>query len=113
MSGLASTDGWTEKRHAAATPWYGWAIRLVDEVRKIAAKAGVTPGQVALAWLLSRDDLVIPIPGTKRVRYLEENVAAARVRLTVEQLAALEAAVPAGAVAGPRYDEAAMRAIGC
>ncbi|GAA4089529.1 aldo/keto reductase [Nonomuraea soli] len=77
--------------------------KLVGEVRKIAAEAGVTVAQVALAWLLSRGDDVIPIPGTKRLRYLEENAAAADVVLTAEQRAALEAAVPADAVKGARY----------
>lgn len=72
------------------------------EVRKIAEEAGCTAAQLALAWLLSRGEDVIPIPGTKRLRYLEENAAAAGVTLTPDQLAALEAAVPGGA-RGERY----------
>ncbi|MEV6867667.1 aldo/keto reductase [Streptosporangium subroseum] len=76
---------------------------LVAEVRKIAEEVGCTPAQLSLAWLLAQSEDVIPIPGTKRLRYLEENAAAADVTLTSAQLAALDAAVPAGAVAGDRY----------
>jgi aryl-alcohol dehydrogenase-like predicted oxidoreductase len=83
-------------------------LRLVDAVKAVAAQAGVTPAQAALAWLLARDGSVIPIPGTKRVRYLEENVAAADVPLTPAQLAALDDAVPPDAVAGTRYAERSM-----
>ncbi len=77
--------------------------QLVERVRGIAAEVGCTPAQLALAWLLSRGRDVIPIPGTKRLRYLEENVAAADITLTADQLTALETAVPAGAVRGDRY----------
>jgi aryl-alcohol dehydrogenase-like predicted oxidoreductase len=76
---------------------------LVAEVRKIAEEVGCTPAQLSLAWLLAQGEDVVPIPGTKRLRYLEENAAAADVTLTSAQLAALDAAVPAGAVAGDRY----------
>lgn len=69
----------------------------------MAERKGVTPGQLALAWLLAQGDDVVPIPGTKSVKYLEQNVAAAGVRLTPEELAEIEAAVPAGAAAGNRY----------
>jgi len=78
-------------------------LRLVERVRSIADEAGCTPAQLALAWLLARGDDVVPIPGTKRVRYIEENAAAADVTLTGEQLAALDDAMPAGAAAGDRY----------
>jgi aryl-alcohol dehydrogenase-like predicted oxidoreductase len=86
-------------------------LRLVEAVRKLATEIGATPAQAALAWLLAQDDLVIPIPGTKRVRYLEENVAAAGFTLTPEQRSALREAVPAGEVAGTRYAERGMRLI--
>ncbi|WP_371783832.1 aldo/keto reductase [Streptosporangium subroseum] len=76
---------------------------LVAEVQKIAEEVGCTPAQLSLAWLLAQGEDVIPIPGTKRLRYLEENAAAADVTLTTAQLAALDTAVPAGAVAGERY----------
>ena len=82
-------------------------LALVAEVEKVAAGKGVTPGQLALAWVLAQGDRhglgVAPIPGTKRVKYLEENVGAAAVVLGGEDLAALETAVPRGAVAGDRY----------
>jgi aryl-alcohol dehydrogenase-like predicted oxidoreductase len=87
-------------------------LRLVEAVKRVAAEIGATPAQAALAWLLAKDETVIPIPGTKRVPYLEENVAATDVRLTPEQVAALDAAVPAEAVAGQRYAERAMGLVG-
>lgn len=85
---------------------------LVEAVRKIATEIGCTPAQAALAWVLAQGDDVVAIPGTKRVRYLEENVAAADVRLSADQLDRLAAAVPPDAVAGARYAEASMRFIG-
>ncbi|SET20056.1 aldo/keto reductase [Nonomuraea wenchangensis] len=77
--------------------------RLVAEVKRIADAAGVTVAQLALAWVLAQGEDVVPIPGTKRLKYLEENAAAADITLTAEQLDALAAAVPADAVAGQRY----------
>ncbi|TMR94833.1 aldo/keto reductase [Nonomuraea basaltis] len=76
---------------------------LVAEVRKIADAAGVTAAQLALAWVLAQGEDVVPIPGTKRLKYLEENAAAADITLTPGQLAALAAAVPVDAVRGERY----------
>lgn len=78
-------------------------LQLVDRIQRLAEGKGVTPGQLALAWVLHQGDDVAPIPGTKRVRYLEENIAAAAVRLDADDLAALDAAVPRDAVAGERY----------
>jgi len=83
-------------------------MHAAAEVREIARGHGATPAQVALAWLLARGDDVVPIPGTKRRRYLEENVAAAALRLTAAELARLDAALPPGAAAGPRYGESMM-----
>ena len=80
-------------------------LRLVDAVRSIADEKGCTPGQLALAWVLAQGDDVAPIPGTKRVRYLEENVAAADVTLGDDDLKALEEAVPRDAVVGDRYGD--------
>jgi aryl-alcohol dehydrogenase-like predicted oxidoreductase len=77
--------------------------RLAAEVHKIAEAAGVTAAQLSLAWVLAQGDDVVPIPGTKRLKYLEENAAAAEITLTAEQLDALVAAVPADAVRGTRY----------
>ncbi|MGN9890951.1 aldo/keto reductase [Micromonospora sp. L31] len=87
-------------------------LRLVAAVRAVAEEIGCTPAQAALAWLLAQGEDILPIPGTKRVRYLEENAAAAAIRLTPEQRDRLGAAVPAGAVAGERYPEASMRTVG-
>jgi aryl-alcohol dehydrogenase-like predicted oxidoreductase len=83
---------------------------LVERVQALAAERGVTAAQLALAWVLAQGEDVVPIPGTRRVRYLEQNVAAADVRLTDEDLAALAAAVPPEAVAGDRYPD--MSSIG-
>ncbi|MEU1730731.1 aldo/keto reductase [Streptosporangium sp. NPDC020145] len=81
---------------------------LAAEVHKIAEEAGCTPAQLSLAWLLGRGEDVIPIPGTKRLRYLEENAASVDVTLTADQLAALDAAVPPDSVKGDRYPSMAL-----
>jgi aryl-alcohol dehydrogenase-like predicted oxidoreductase len=83
-------------------------VRAASAVREIAARKGVAPGQIALAWLLHKGDDIVPIPGTRRRKYLEENVAAAEVRLTPAELAALDAALAPEKVSGPRYGEKAM-----
>jgi aryl-alcohol dehydrogenase-like predicted oxidoreductase len=80
-------------------------LELVERVKEIAAEKGVTPGQLALAWLLHQGDDIVPIPGTKRVKYLEENVAAADIELSEEDLARIDEAAPAGAAAGDRYPD--------
>ncbi|MEU4481395.1 aldo/keto reductase [Micromonospora sp. NPDC023966] len=87
-------------------------LKLAEAVRAVAGELGCTPAQAALAWLLAQGEDVLPIPGTKRVRYLEENAAAADLRLTPEQQDRLCGAVPAGAVAGERYTPAGMRTVG-
>jgi len=78
-------------------------LALVARVRELAEAKGITAGQLALAWVLAQGEDVVPIPGTKRVTYLEENVAASAVHLTAEDLAALDAAIPPSAVVGDRY----------
>ena len=78
-------------------------LRAASAVRELAARKAVTPGQVALAWLLHKGEDVVPIPGTKRRRYLEENVGAAGVSLGKGEMAALDAALPPEKVRGPRY----------
>ncbi|HJR88807.1 MAG TPA: aldo/keto reductase [Aeromicrobium sp.] len=80
-------------------------LALVENIREVAQAKGVTPGQIALAWVLAQGPDVVPIPGTKRRRYLEENVGAVAVELSKEDLSALEAAVPRGAVVGDRYGD--------
>ena len=71
----------------------------------LAAEKGVKPSQLALAWVLSRGDDIVPIPGTKRRSYLEENAAAATIELTPAELERLERVFPAGAAAGDRYPD--------
>lgn len=86
-------------------------VRAASAVRELAARRGVTPGQIALAWLLHRGPDIVPIPGTKRRGYLEENVAAAEVSLSAEEMETLDAALPPGTAAGPRYGERMMAMI--
>lgn len=85
-------------------------LDVVDKVREIAQSRGVTPSQLALAWLLAREN-VTPIPGTTRVERLEENLAAAEISLTADELAAIDAVAPVGVAAGTRYPEEAMKAV--
>jgi aryl-alcohol dehydrogenase-like predicted oxidoreductase len=80
-------------------------LELVERVREIAREKDCTPGQLALAWVLARGDDIVPIPGTKHVPYLEENVGAIDVALSDEDLARLDEAAPAGAAAGERYPD--------
>jgi aryl-alcohol dehydrogenase-like predicted oxidoreductase len=83
-------------------------LRIVDEVEAVAAEAGATPAQIALAWLLAQGDDIAPIPGTKRVARVEENTAADRIELSAEQVERLNNLTPA---AGERHDEANMSTI--
>ena len=83
-------------------------VRAAESVRELAARKAVTAGQIALAWLLHKGDDVVPIPGTKRRKYLEENVRAADVSLTSEEMRALDAALAPGKVSGPRYAPAQL-----
>ncbi|PSR67098.1 aldo/keto reductase [Nocardia sp. MDA0666] len=87
-------------------------LAVVAELRAMAEEKGVTAGQLALAWVQSRGDDVVPIPGTKRRTYLEQNVAATEIELSAEDLARIEAAAPAEAFAGARYPEHLARAAG-
>ena len=84
-------------------------LDLVARVKEIAGSKRVTPGQLALAWVLSQGDDIVPIPGTKRRTYLEENVAASEIELSAEDLERLNELAPKGAAAGTRYPEAMMR----
>src|SRR5207245_3283818 len=82
---------------------------LVDKVRELAREKDCTPAQLALAWVLAQGEYIVPIPGTRRSRNLEENVGALEVQLDAEDLAVIEAVFPAGATAGERYPETMMR----
>jgi aryl-alcohol dehydrogenase-like predicted oxidoreductase len=86
-------------------------LALLGEVEGLAAEKGITPGQLALAWVLAQGDDVVPIPGTKRRKYLEENADSANVALTVSDLRRLAAAFPKGAAAGERYQASSMSSL--
>lgn len=110
LTGALPEPGQGDSRTSAYFPRFQGEARetnlaLVERVREIAQAKGCTPGQLALAWVLAQGDDVAPIPGTKRVRYLEENLAATAVELTDDDLQALERAVPRDAVAGDRYGD--------
>jgi aryl-alcohol dehydrogenase-like predicted oxidoreductase len=112
---LTSLDGLdeTDARRRASWPRYEQEnfarnVELAGRLEEVARRRACATGQLALAWLLAARPFVVPIPGTKRVAYLEENAAAAEIVLTPEEIAEIELAVPAGAVAGERYSSARM-----
>jgi len=86
-------------------------LRLVERVRQIAAEKKCTASQLALAWLLARGPDIVPIPGTKKRKYLEENVGAVQVKLTAEDLRRIDEVAPKGVAAGDRYPAAAMQRV--
>jgi aryl-alcohol dehydrogenase-like predicted oxidoreductase len=86
-------------------------MRAASAVQELARRKDATPGQIALAWLLHKGDDVVPIPGTKRRKYLEENIAAVAVELSPEEMAELDRALPPEKVAGPRYNERMMATV--
>ncbi|MFL5575066.1 MAG: aldo/keto reductase [Gemmatimonadaceae bacterium] len=86
-------------------------LDLVERIREIAREKGCTASQLALAWVLAQGEDIVPIPGTKRVRYLEENVGALDVRLTPDDLRRIDEVAPKGAAAGTRYTEAGMQTV--
>ena len=83
-------------------------LQLVARIKAIAERKGITPGQLALAWVLAQGDDIVPIPGTKRREYLEANIAAAAVVITADESAEIAAALPKGATAGERYPSSMM-----
>ncbi|MGY4958854.1 aldo/keto reductase [Streptomyces nigrescens] len=83
-------------------------LAIVEKLDALAAEKGVSTGQLALAWVQHRGADVVPIPGTRRQKYLEENLGALTIELTAEELTAIDAAAPAGRIAGTRYDEVSM-----
>ena len=86
-------------------------LALVDKVKTLAKDKRCTPGQLALAWVLAQGPHIVPIPGTRRIRNLEENLGALEVALSPQELAAIDAVFPAGAIAGARYAEEMMRLV--
>jgi aryl-alcohol dehydrogenase-like predicted oxidoreductase len=86
-------------------------LELAARIGDLARAKGCTPGQLALAWVLAQGADIVPIPGTKRTRYLDENMGASAVRLTPGELAEIAAALPAGKAAGERYPQQSMQAV--
>lgn len=86
-------------------------LELVDKIKLLAAEKDCTPSQLAIAWVLAQGEDIITIPGTKQIKYLEENIASENVHLTSEDLQSIEAIVPAGIVAGTRYPEKFLNAL--
>lgn len=86
-------------------------LKLVDRIKEIAQNKGITPGQLALAWLLAQGNDIVPIPGTKRQAYIEENVAAVDIVLTTTEMAQIKAASPKEAIAGERYSASLMTTV--
>jgi aryl-alcohol dehydrogenase-like predicted oxidoreductase len=101
-------DDWRKNNPRFTGENFQQNLRIVDEVGAVAAEAGATPAQIALAWLLAQGDDIAPIPGTKRVARVEENIAADDIKLTTEQLERLNNLTPA---AGERHEQAVMTAI--
>jgi aryl-alcohol dehydrogenase-like predicted oxidoreductase len=110
-SDLRQTDSRAQRFPRFAAENFDKNQVLVSRVRAIADRKGVTPGQLALAWVLAKGLDLVPIPGTKRRRFLEENVAAAAIVLSPVEVAELEAAVPPNEIVGDRYAAANMQAI--
>jgi aryl-alcohol dehydrogenase-like predicted oxidoreductase len=90
---------------------FGRNLELVERVREIAARKNCTPAQLALAWVLAQGEDVVPIPGTKRRKYLEENARAVEIEITPDELREIEEIARPGAAAGERYPEAALKAV--
>lgn len=86
-------------------------LKLVDQIAELARKKNIAPGQLVLAFLLAQDDLVIPIPGTKKIKYLEENLGALNVELSAEELASIRKAIESAEVHGTRYPQAMLGAL--
>ena len=104
-------DDWRRNNPRFAPENFALDQALLARVEAIAAEKGATASQVALAWVLAQGRDIVPIPGTKRREYLEQNAASVSITLSLEELRALEEAFPRGAAAGERYPEAGMRAV--
>jgi aryl-alcohol dehydrogenase-like predicted oxidoreductase len=98
-------DDWRRNSPRFQGENFGKNVQLVEQVKAIAREKGITPSQLALAWLLSKGEDIVPIPGTKRRHYLEENIAAVDIELTPADLARIEAVAPQGVAAGDRYPD--------
>ena len=110
LNDLADND-WRRSMPRFEQENFGRNLELVERIKALAARKGCSPAQLALAWVLAQGDDIVPIPGTKRRQYLEENVGALDVHLAPDELAEIDAILPAGAAAGSRYSAPGMRAI--
>ena len=104
-------DDWRSRSPRFQGENFAKNIALVSEIEAMAQSKGVTPAQLALAWVLAQGEDIIPIPGTKREKYLRENLGALDITLTSNDLARLDEIIPPGAAAGTRYPEASMQAL--
>ena len=104
-------DDWRHTNPRFQGPAIEKNLRLAEHVRQLAEKKGCTPAQLALAWVLAQGTDLVPIPGTKRVKYLEDNVGAARVSLSRIELDEIDRLFPAGVAAGERYPEGSMKLV--
>jgi aryl-alcohol dehydrogenase-like predicted oxidoreductase len=110
LDDLADND-WRRSMPRFEKENFGRNLELVERIKALAARKGCSPAQLALAWVLAQGDDIVPIPGTKRRRYLEENIGALDVHLAPDELAEIDAILPAGAAAGSRYSAPGMRTI--
>lgn len=110
LDDLADND-WRRSMPRFEQENFGRNLELVERIKALAARKGCSPAQLALGWVLARGDDIVPIPGTKRRRYLEENIGALDVHLAPDELAEIDAILPAGAAAGSRYSAPGMRTI--
>jgi aryl-alcohol dehydrogenase-like predicted oxidoreductase len=106
-----SADDWRRNAPRFQGENFRKNLELVKRIEELAAARRCTPSQLALAWVLAQGDDVVPIPGTKRLAYLDDNLGAVNVRLTADDLARIDAVFPAGAASGDRYHAQAMRTI--
>ena len=110
LDDLADND-WRRSMPRFEQENFGRNLELVERIKALAARKGCSPAQLALAWVLAQGNDIVPIPGTKRRRYLEENIGALDVHLAPDELAEIDAILPAGAAAGSRYSAPGMRTI--
>lgn len=104
-------DDWRRNQPRFKGENFGRNMELVQRITQIASEKGITPAQLALAWVLAQGDDIVPIPGTRRRERLDENLAALKIKLSPDDLARLNRAAPKGSTAGDRYPEAAMKVV--
>ncbi|MGZ8999113.1 MAG: aldo/keto reductase, partial [Allosphingosinicella sp.] len=104
-------DDWRHNDPRYSEENFGSNLKIVDAIRSVADRRGVSLARIALAWLLAQGEDIVPIPGVKRLATLEDSAGAADVELSVEDLADLDSAAPRGGTAGPRYGERGMRMV--